>query len=151
MLEELSIYTTPALASRSTSKKQKQKKKRTRSKWAKAWLRTRSNLSHMNLLKHLTLELGDWYSYLRMDNEIYLRLLRFVPPHIKENDSAVRRSVTSHERLSVTLRFLATGRSYEGLKISTAISAQSFGVNIPESCAAIHVLLRILVFPKTTS
>jgi hypothetical protein len=114
------------------------KKKRSRSKLAKVWLLTRNNLSHINFLKDLTVELGDWYSYLMMDNETYLYLLHLVAPHIRKNDRTIRRADTSHERLSVTLRFLATGRSYEDLKISAAISAQSLGAIIPETCAAIY-------------
>jgi hypothetical protein len=82
MLEELLNYTALALAFRS-----KTKKKRTRSKWAKAWLLKRNNLSHINLLKDLTLEPGDWYNYLRMDSETYLQLFHLVAPHIRENDS----------------------------------------------------------------
>jgi hypothetical protein len=134
MLEELVIHTALALALRS-----KTKKKRTRSKWAKAWLLQRNNLLHINLLKDLTLELGDWFNYLRMDNEIYLHLLHLVAPHIRKNDSSMRRAITPCERLSVTLRFPATGRSYVDLKFSAIISAQSLRVIIPETCAAIYI------------
>jgi hypothetical protein len=132
MLEELLIYTAVALAVRSDTKK-----KMTRSKWAEAWLLKR-NLSHINLLKDVTGEPGDWYNYLRMDNEIYLPLLHLVPPHIRKNDRTIRRADTSHERLSVTLHFIVTGRSYEDLIISPAISAKSLGAIIPETCAAIY-------------
>jgi len=54
----------------------------------------------------------------------------------------MRCAITPHERLSVTLRFLATGRSYEDLKCSTAISPQALGVTIPETCAAIYEVLK---------
>ena len=55
----------------------------------------------------------------------------------------MRRAVTSHGRLSVTLRLLATtGRSYEYLKFSAAISPQALGVIIPEICAAIYEVLK---------
>jgi hypothetical protein len=54
----------------------------------------------------------------------------------------MRRAVTPHERLSVTLRFLAAVRSYEDLKFSAAISPQALGVIIPESCAAIYEVLK---------
>ena len=47
-------------------------------KWAKDWLLKRNNLSHINLLKELKLEPGDWYNYLRMDSETYLELLQKV-------------------------------------------------------------------------
>jgi hypothetical protein len=47
-------------------------------------------------------------------------------------------SISPHERLTVTLRFLATGRSHEDLKFRTLISAQSLGHIIPETCEAIY-------------
>jgi hypothetical protein len=54
----------------------------------------------------------------------------------------MRRAITPRERLSVTLLFLATGKSYEDLKISAAVSIQSYGVIIPENCAAIYKVLK---------
>jgi len=116
-------------------------KRKLRSKLAKEWLLKRSNPSHINLLKELKLEPGDWYNYLRMDSEAYLELLQKVTPRTTKCDSVMRRAVTPHERLSVTLRFLATGRSYEDLKFSAAISPQALGV-IPEICAAIYEVLK---------
>ena len=50
--------------------------------------------------------------------------------------------ISPHERLSVTLQFLATGRSYEDLKFSAAISPQAVGVIIAETCAAIYEVLK---------
>ncbi|VEN41894.1 unnamed protein product [Callosobruchus maculatus] len=41
----------------------------------------------------------------------------------------MRQSISPHERLTATLRFLATGRSYEDLKFSVAISSPSFRTN----------------------
>ena len=54
----------------------------------------------------------------------------------------MRRAVTPHKRLSVTLWFLATGRSYLDLKFSAAISPQALGVINPETCAAIYEVLQ---------
>jgi hypothetical protein len=69
---------------------------------------------------------------------IYLPLLHLVPPHIGKNDTTMRRTITPHERLSVTLHSIVTGRSYEDLKISAAISAQSLGAITPETCDAMY-------------
>ncbi|KAJ8952754.1 hypothetical protein NQ318_008069 [Aromia moschata] len=52
-------------------------------------------------------------------------------------------SITCHERLTVTLRFLATSRSYEDLKYSTIISPQSMCYLIAEICKAIYNILNI--------
>jgi len=117
-------------------------KRKLRSKWAKDWPLKRNNVTHINLLKELKLEPGVWYNYLRTDSEAYLELLQKVTPRTRKCDSVMRRAVTPHERLSVTLRFLAIGRSYEDLKFSVAISPQAFVVIIPEICAAISEVLK---------
>jgi hypothetical protein len=46
----------------------------------------------------------------------------------------MRRAITPHKTLSVTLRFLATNRNYGDLKFSAVISPQALGVIIPETC-----------------
>lgn len=102
----------------------------------------RKIFSHVNLLAELKLEPGDWFNYLRMDEETYLELLTLVTPLIQKKSSHLREAISPHERLTVTLRYLATGRSYEDLKFSTAISAQSLGQIIPETCAAIYTILK---------
>ena len=57
-----------------------------------------------------------------MNEETYLNLLLLVSPLIKKQDTVVREAVTPHERLTATLRFIATGKSYEDLKFTTVIS-----------------------------
>ncbi|XP_031351783.1 putative nuclease HARBI1 [Photinus pyralis] len=86
-----------------------------------------------------------------MDEETYLKLLRLVTPLIKKSDTHLRPSISPHERLTSTLRFLATGRSYEDLKFSAVISPQALGQIIPETCDAIYSVLKneYLKFPKT--
>jgi hypothetical protein len=98
------------------------RKKSKRTKCTKDWLLKRENVSHVNLLKELKFEKNDWFNYLRMDENCYLKLLQHITPLIKRQDTVMRKSKSPHERLTVTLRFLATGRSYEDMKFSTAIS-----------------------------
>ena len=50
----------------------------------------------------------------------------------------MRKAITPHERLTATLRFLATGASYEDLKFGTRISAQALGRIVAETCKAIY-------------
>jgi len=118
------------------------RKKSKRTKWTKGWLLKRENFSHVNLLKELKFEKNDWFNYLRMDENCYLKLLQHITPLIKRQDTVMRKSISPHERLTVTLRFLATGRSYEDMKFSTAISPASLSIIIPETCRAIYEVLR---------
>ncbi|CAH1999866.1 unnamed protein product [Acanthoscelides obtectus] len=124
------------------------KKKRTktvikkRKKWCKHWLLKKKTYSHVNLLNELKFEPEDFKNYLRMDENTYIKLLAMVTPMITRKDTIMRNSISAHERLSVTLRFLATGRSYEDLKFSSIISPQAFGKIIPETCEALYKVLR---------
>ncbi|XP_046688358.1 uncharacterized protein LOC124374105, partial [Homalodisca vitripennis] len=70
-----------------------------------------------------------------------------------KEDSLLRTSIPAKERLAATLQFLASGRSYENLKFSCAISPQALGKIIPETCAAIFDVLKedFLKFPCNES
>ncbi|XP_050310828.1 putative nuclease HARBI1 [Anthonomus grandis grandis] len=118
------------------------KKKKNRTKWCKNWLLKRKTFSHINLLNELLLEPGDWHNYLRMDEATYLELLQLVTPLIAKQNTHLREAISPHEKLTATLRFIATGRSYEDLKFSVIISPQSLGQIIPETCAAIYSVLK---------
>lgn len=118
-----------------------QRKKKKKSRWCKPWLLKRDSLSHEGLLNELRLEPVDYFNYLRMDEQTYSELLSLLTPLIKRQDTVMRKAISPHERLTATLRFLATGRSYEDLKFSTLISPQALGVIIPETCVAIYRVL----------
>lgn len=51
-------------------------------------------------------------------------------------------AICPEQRLIATLRYLDTGRSFEDLKFSPAISPQKLGVIILETCKAITDALR---------
>lgn len=121
-----------------TSVKNKRKCRKT---WSKDWLLKRNRYTHVNLLQDLREE-ADYRNYLRMDETLYQELLTLVSPHIQKRDTVMRTAIAPHERLTATLRFLATGRSYECLKYSTAISPQALGRIIPDTCEAIYNVLR---------
>lgn len=118
------------------------KKKRKRKTWCKKWLTKRDEYTHTRLLKELSADPSDYRNYLRMNEETYEKLLSLVTPLIRKKNTVMRTSISPHERLSATLRFLATGRSYECLKYSTLISPQALGQIIPETCEAIYKVLK---------
>jgi hypothetical protein len=72
-----------------------------------------------------------------MDNYTYRSLLQLGKNKISKQTTNMRNSIIAEERLTATLRYLATGNSYENLKFSTGISPQSLGKIIPECCLAI--------------
>ncbi|CAH2013443.1 unnamed protein product [Acanthoscelides obtectus] len=82
--------------------------------WVKEWLQKREQFTHLRLLKCIqSCEPLDVINYLRMDYEAFQELLMLVKPLIKKKNTLFREAVSVEERLLATLRFLATGRSYE--------------------------------------
>lgn len=111
--------------------------------WCKKWLIKRRQYSHLNLLKELrSNEPTHFKNYLRMDDDSFQILLELVRPLITRKDTVMREAITAEERLIITLRYLATGSSYEDLKFRAAISPQAIGQIIPECCTAIYEALK---------
>jgi hypothetical protein len=69
-------------------------------------------------------------------------LVAKVKPLIAKQDTVKRNAVTPEARIAATLRFLATGCSFEDLKLATIVSPQALRKIIPETCKAIHEALK---------
>lgn len=63
--------------------------------------------------------------------------LNKVQPYICKKVTRMKTPISHEERLTMTLRYLATERSLTDLQFTTAISRQSLGKIIPETCKAI--------------
>ena len=87
--------------------------KRKRAKWSKEWFLQRSKFGHTELLLELSHnEPSDFKNFLRMDIETYNELLKIVEPLIvKQTTNYMRQPISPTERLSITLRYLATGNT----------------------------------------
>ncbi|KAJ8926168.1 hypothetical protein NQ314_021489, partial [Rhamnusium bicolor] len=105
----------------------------------------------MPLLRELRLnEQDDLKNYLRMPGHVFDELLSKISI-TTYNKKGYCKSISPEERLVATLRFLATGQSYESLKFSTGIAAQTLGCIIPDTCRALcKVLQKYLKMPETT-
>ncbi|CAI6347339.1 unnamed protein product [Macrosiphum euphorbiae] len=118
----------------------KQRKKR--SQWVKNWKLDKSKFGNIPLLSEIRENNpDDFRNYLRMDSASFDVLLNLVGPKICKMDTVMRSSISSSERLIATLRFLATGNSYEDMKFSTCISTSSLSYIIPETCKALYDIL----------
>lgn len=115
-------------------------RKQKRSMWSKKWLMKRKFFTHMRLLREL--DASDYRNFMRMNEDCFMELLNLVRPLIEKKNTVMRESVSAEERLVVTLRYLATGRSLQDLKFSSAISPQLLSTIIPETCQAIYNTLK---------
>ena len=88
--------------------KKANKKKRL---WSKAWKMRKHKNMYSSLLTEMRVEdrLGETAIH-RMSTEMFFELLRLVTPLIKKQDTKLREAVPPEQRLSLTLRYLATGK-----------------------------------------
>ena len=111
--------------------------------WMKDLFKKRQKFTHENLLQELLVSAPeDYNNYIRMDRATFMELLEKTMPLIRKMDTQLRDSITASERLSSTLRFLATGQTFQELMFTTAISSQSLGHIIIETCSAIITVLK---------
>jgi hypothetical protein len=80
----------------------------------------------------------DYCNYLRMSEDNVISLLEKIRPLIEKEDTVLRTAITAEERLAITIRFLAIGRSYEDLTFSAIIYPQALAKILPETCKAIY-------------
>ena len=119
------------------------KRKRKQRIWMKEWLQKRATLSHDSLIQELQLSSPlDYKNYLRMDLHTFGDLLQMVSPHIYKQDTQLRDAISPKQRLFATLRYLASGLTYEALKFETVIAAQTLGQIIIQTCEAIINVLK---------
>lgn len=119
------------------------KTKRKKRFWMKEWLKKRNSFSHHNLLDEVRLSSpSDYRNYLRMDYTTFSELLNMITPMIEKQYTCMREPISPAQRLSCTLRYLATGVNFEELKFITAIAPQTIGKIIIETCEAIITVLK---------
>jgi hypothetical protein len=95
-----------------------------------------------NLLKDLRLnQLSDFKNFLRLDATSFDELLKMIMLRIEKNTTTMRNAIPPSQLLSITLSYLATGNSFQDLKFTSAISPQSIGIIVMETCTVlIHSL-----------
>ena len=78
-------------------------------------------------------------------------LLEKVMPYIKKKTTHLRLPISSEEKLTLTLRFLATGESYQSLMYQYRVSDKTISKFIPEVADAIFNVLKdeYLKFPQS--
>ncbi|CAH1954873.1 unnamed protein product [Acanthoscelides obtectus] len=61
---------------------------------------------------------------------------------ISRKNTKMRKAISPEERLSLTLRFLATGESYHSLMYLYRIPVSTIARIVPQCCTAIHEVLQ---------
>ena len=73
-----------------------------------------------------------------MEPCLFDEILEKVKPQISKQDTTMRSAISPHEKLSITMKFLASGASYKDLMYSFRVSVASISKFVPEVCQAIY-------------
>jgi hypothetical protein len=121
--------------------------------WIRPSLKSRNRYSASDLINDLILDDVDilnleyrvdagFRNCFRMTRTDFENVLRMIGPNIAKKNTKFRQAIPPHERLAVTLRFLATGDSYHSLMYTFKISKQVISRTIPEVCDALITALK---------
>ncbi|XP_048062134.1 protein ALP1-like [Megalobrama amblycephala] len=131
------------------SEKEKKKKKRI---WRREYLKRRGQQGVS--VPQRVLELNDetgCRELLRMTAEEFEFLLGMVGALITKQHTKMRRAISPRDRLSVTLRYLASGETFSSLSLQYRIGASTISQIVMETCAALHQVMKkdFLKMPST--
>ncbi|XP_017467818.1 PREDICTED: uncharacterized protein LOC108360141 isoform X2 [Rhagoletis zephyria] len=123
--------------------------------WVKVWREKKAeNGSFVFLTKDLLLHDKEGYkNYLRMTESQFNLLLSYIEQDLVKQDTQMRDAITPAEKLCLTLRFLATGETYQSLSFHSKLSKSAISGIIPVVCDSIWRRLKGLhmKFPNSPS
>lgn len=97
---------------------------------------------HLSLVHDQLEDRSGFREMLRMSSDEFDVLLEMVGPLITRQGTKMRMTITARERLSLTLRFLATGETYKSLSFQYRIGATTISTIVKETCEALHQVLK---------
>ncbi|XP_067122841.1 uncharacterized protein [Centruroides vittatus] len=80
--------------------------------------------------------------FLRMPIETFAKLLRLIEPDITKQNTRWRDAISAHDRLCLTLRFLATGETFRSLSYTFRVGRTTVTKIVRETCFAIWKRLK---------
>lgn len=110
--------------------------------WSQLWFIERHKFGHNHLIDEYRHCPRTFREYMKMSEESYLLLLDLVGNSISKQDTVMRLSISAHDRLAATIRFLATGESLSDLQARCNISRAALSSILPATCQAKIVALK---------
>ncbi|XP_056464855.1 uncharacterized protein LOC130404233 [Gadus chalcogrammus] len=117
---------------------EERRKRKRRRVWVHDILRRRPQLGEFHhLLQELRLDDGRFQLYFRLSRAQFDDLLARVGARISRQDTNYRRSISAAERLSICLRFLATGDSFRTIATSFRVGPSTVASIVSDGVTAI--------------
>lgn len=88
---------------------------------------------------------GQFNNFTRMSLSDFEYLLQKVSPMISKTNTLKREAIPAKIRLAITLRFLASGDSFESLHYLFKVSGSIISRIVPEVCIALNQVLKDLI------
>lgn len=110
--------------------------------WSQPWFLQRHEFGHKRLVDEFRRSPHTFRDYLKMSEGTYVLLLSLVKEDIEKENTVMRPAISAHDRLSATLRYLATGEKLSDLQARCNISRAALSGILPTTCRAIVKALR---------
>ena len=120
--------------------------------WARSWILQKEKGHYDQLLPELRADDPKSYkNFLRMDHTLFSEIMERITPRIEKKDTTMRHAISSGQRLAITLRYLATGDSYQSMQYNFRVAANTISGIIPATCDAIiaEFMPEVLTCPST--
>ena len=106
--------------------------------WIRPWLQEKEKGYYKQLLPDLlATDPMSYKNFLRVNGELFAEILQRVTPRIQKQDTNMRDAIEPGLRLAITLRYLATGDSYQSAEYGFRVAANTISGIVPETCEAI--------------
>ncbi|KAK7160675.1 hypothetical protein R3I93_008363 [Phoxinus phoxinus] len=121
-----------------------EKKKRKRQRiWARLWLHGRGPQGLSVLQRELEItDRSGFRELLRMTSEDFEYILQKVEPLIWKANTKFRMAISAKDRLSVTLRFLATGETFKSLGFQYRMGSTTVSQIVISTCEALYEVMK---------
>ncbi|KAH9367166.1 hypothetical protein HPB48_014758 [Haemaphysalis longicornis] len=121
--------------------------------WVRPYLRSREAAGHASrLLPELRAhDLEYFRDFIRMPPQAFDQLLGLVRSRISKQDTNFRDAISAHDRLAITLRFLAAGSTLRSISFDFRVGRSTACDVVADVCAALWDILKplYLVSPQT--
>lgn len=95
------------------------------------------------MLRELAAEDPPSYkNWLRIDEDSFNFLVTLLTPSLQRQDTVMRKAIPVGERLAITLRYLATGHTFQDLEYQFRVSRHSISRIVVETCKALFNMLQ---------
>ncbi|XP_030271800.1 protein ALP1-like [Sparus aurata] len=118
--------------------------RRNRTKWVQSWIlqRQAQAVSPTPCRELEFSETSDFKDFARLFPVQFHTLKELISPLIRRQNTNYRDCISVEERLTVTLRYLATGGSFRSLSQHFRMGMSTIRQFIPETCSAIYQVLK---------